>query len=100
LLRAIALNVDMGRCVYCHGVVTRDEDSCYNCGDSVRRPKIAVSRRPLSGWINTAFIGSLGILAYFFFAEHLLSLPATVAISSALLMIRILIEWLANRSSH
>jgi recombinational DNA repair protein RecR len=93
--------VDMGRCVYCHSVVTRDEDHCYMCGDSVRQhTTTAVKRRPASAWTNTVFIASLAFTAYYFFAEHKLSLPLTLAISSTLLLVRILVEWLANKNSN
>ena len=66
--RVIALNVDMGRCVYCYSVITKHEDSCYVCGDSVpNQTKVAVERRPVSGWTNTVFIASLAFTAYCFF---------------------------------
>jgi hypothetical protein len=91
----------MGRCVYCHSVVTKEEDHCYVCGDTVP-PYIkgAVKRRPVSGWTNTIFLASLGFLGYRFFAEHKLSLPVTLAISSALLLLRLVAEWFANRKSN
>jgi len=89
----------MGRCVYCHSVVAKEEDFCYTCGDSVpKEPKVAVRRQPVSGWINLAFLASLAFTFYCFFAEHALSLPVTLVISSALLLLRILAERLPHRN--
>ena len=91
----------MGRCVYCHSVVTRHEDYCYICGDSVPKQKItAVRRRPVSALTNTVFLASLAFTFYSFFATHKLSLPVTLAISGSLLLLRVLGERLANRNSN
>jgi hypothetical protein len=96
-----ALNEDMGRCIYCHSVVTKEEDYCYVCGDSVpKQTKATVKHRPVSALTNTVFLASLAFTAYRFFAQHKLSLPVTLAISSALLLIRIVAERLANRNSN
>ncbi|HTB18859.1 MAG TPA: hypothetical protein VK708_12120 [Bryobacteraceae bacterium] len=90
----------MGRCVYCHGVVTREEDYCYICGDSVPKQKDkAVQRRPVSAWTNTVFLASLAFTAYCFLAAHKLSLQMTLAISATLLLVRIVAEKFANRTS-
>jgi hypothetical protein len=90
----------MGRCVYCHSVVTRDEDFCYICGDSVPKQKTtAVRPRPVSALTNMVFLASLGFTAYCFFAAHKLSLPMTLTISGSLLLLRILGERLVNRNS-
>jgi hypothetical protein len=90
----------MGRCVYCHSVVTKDEDYCYVCGDSVpKQVKAVVRRQPVSTLTNLVFLGSLAFTFYGFFAVHKLSLTMTLVISSALLLIRILAERLANKSS-
>jgi hypothetical protein len=90
----------MGRCIYCHSVVTKDEDSCYICGDPgpKRTKAMAAKQRPVSALTNLVFLASLAFTAYCFFAEHKLSLPTTLAISSALLLIRILAEKLVNRN--
>jgi len=80
-------------------VVTKDEDYCYICGYSVpREPKAAVRRQPVSGLTNLVFLASLAFTFYCFFAEHKLSLTLTLVISSALLLIRILAERLANKN--
>jgi len=82
-------------------VVTSDEDHCYLCGASMPRiTKRVANRRPVSAWTNLVFILSLGFTAYCFFAEHKLSLPLTIAISSTLLLLRILAEQLANRHAE
>ena len=92
--------MDMGRCTYCHSVVTKEEDYCYVCGDTVpKEPKAALKRRPVSGFTNLVFLASLAFTFYCFFGEHKLSLTATLLISSALLLIRILAEKLANQNS-
>lgn len=97
----VALNVDMGRCIYCHSVITKDEDSCYVCGDSVpQHAKAMVKRRPVSALTNVVFLASLAFSAYCFFGLHKLSLPMALAISSTLLLIRILAERLASRKSN
>jgi hypothetical protein len=82
-------------------VVTKDEDSCYVCGDSVpRQGKTAVvNRAPVSALTNTVFLAGLAYTAYSFFGPHKLPLPVTVAISSSLLLIRILAQRIANRKS-
>jgi hypothetical protein len=97
----IALNVDMGRCVYCHSVVTKNEDQCYVCGDTVPqriKGQVAVRSRPVSGWTNVIFLVSLAFTAYCFFGPYRLSLPVTITISCALLALRILAERVVNRS--
>lgn len=90
----------MGRCVYCHSVVTKDEDHCYTCGDRVpqQTKPVAVKQSPVSALTNLVFLASLGFTAYCFFGEHKLSLPVTLTISSALLLIRILAERLVNKN--
>ncbi len=97
----VALNVDMGRCIYCHSVVTKDEDSCYVCGDSVPRQSKAavVNRPPVSGLTNAVFVAGLACTAYGFFGPHRPPLPVTVAISSSLLLVRIFAQRMARRKS-
>jgi hypothetical protein len=91
----------MGRCVYCHSVITRHEDFCYICGDSVpKQKKREVQRRQVSVWTNLVFLASLAFTAYCFFAEHKLSLPVTLAVSASLLLARIFAERLVNRNSN
>jgi hypothetical protein len=91
----------MGRCVYCHSVVTKDEDSCYVCGDKVPKyATAAVKRAPVTALTNVVFLASLAFTGYCFFAEHKLSLAMTLAISSVLLLIRIFAERLANKNSN
>jgi len=81
--------------------MTRDEDQCYICGDSVpRRLKEAAKRRAVSPLTNVVFLASLAFTAYCFFAEHKLSLPMTLAISCTLLLIRIVAERLANKNAN
>jgi hypothetical protein len=89
----------MGRCIYCHSVITKNEDSCLVCGDAVPRrfkAQVAAQSRPVSGWTNMIFLASLGFTAYCFFGAHTLTLPVTIAISSALLLLRILAERIAK----
>jgi hypothetical protein len=88
----------MGRCVYCHSVVTKYEDSCYVCGDRVPKQAKAAAKRPVSALTNIVFLVSLAFTAYCFLAEHKLSLPTTLAISSTLLLIRFLAERLAKKN--
>jgi hypothetical protein len=91
--------MDMGRCIYCHSVVTRDDDYCYVCGDTFpKQARAAVRRRPVSALTNLVFLASLSFTAYCFLAEHKLSLPMTLAVSSALLLLRILAERLVNKN--
>jgi hypothetical protein len=65
-----------------------------------KQPKMVVKRQPVSAWTNLVFLASLAFTAYCFFAEHKLSLPVTLAISSGLLLVRILAERLANRKTQ
>ncbi len=89
----------MGRCIWCHSVVMKDEDYCYVCGDNVTKDgKVVVKRRPVSAFTNLVFLASLAFTAYCFFAVHKLSLPVTLAISCTLLLIRILAERLASKN--
>ena len=88
----------MGRCVYCHSVVTKDEECCYVCGDRVPKVKAAVKRRPVSPLTNIVFLASLAFTAYCFFGEHKFSLPVTLEISATLLLIRFFAEKLANKN--
>ena len=93
--------MDMGRCIYCHSVMTREEEQCYICGDSVpKRLQAAVKRPPVSAMTNVVFLASLGFTAYCFFGEHKLSLPVTLAISSILLLVRIIAEQIAKKNAH
>ncbi|HTW67884.1 MAG TPA: hypothetical protein VME17_24890 [Bryobacteraceae bacterium] len=80
-------------------MVTKDDDYCYICGDSFQKQaKVAVKRRPVSALTNLVFLISLGFTAYCFLAEHKLSLPMTLAVSSALLLLRILAEHFVNKN--
>lgn len=97
----------MGRCVYCHSVVTRDDDFCYVCGDDLRglnrlrrHTAAAVQPRPLSGWTNLVFVASLGFTAYCFLAEHKLSLLVTLGVSCGLLALRVGAEYLVKKNSN
>ena len=93
--------MDMGRCIWCHSVVARTDKQCYVCGDTL--PKyvgFAEKHRPVSALTNLVFLASLAFTAYCFFAERKLSLPLTLTISSALLLIRILAERLVNKNSN
>ena len=75
----------MGRCIYCHSVMTREEEQSYICGDSgPKRLQVAVKRQAVSPMTNVVFVASLAFTAYCFFGEHKLSLPVTLAISSTL----------------
>jgi hypothetical protein len=70
------------------------------CGDNTPHYKTAVKRRPVSAWTNLVFLASLGFTAYCFFGEPKLSLTVTLAISSALLLMRIVAERLVNRNQN
>lgn len=93
----------MGRCIYCHSVVTKDEDQCYVCGDTVPqriKARIAAQSRPVSGLTNVIFLASLAFTAYCFFGAHKLTLPSTIAASCTLLLLRIIAERLVNRNAN
>lgn len=90
----------MGRCIWCHGIVKRTDEYCYICGDSLPKQASSVEKhRQVSALTNIVFVGSLTFTAYCFFAEHKLSLPVTLTVSSALLLMRILAERLVNKTS-
>jgi hypothetical protein len=87
--------------MYCHSVVTKEEDYCYICGDPITQQTSAITkRRPVSAMTNAVFLASLAFTAYCFFGPHKLSLPVTLSISSSLLLIRIVAERLANRNPN
>jgi hypothetical protein len=91
----------MGRCLYCHSMIGKDDVICYTCGDRVpKQERSTVQHRPVSPLTNLVFLASLAFTAYCFFGEPKLSLPVTLAISSALLLIRILAERLVNKNPH
>ena len=90
----------MRRCLYCHALIAKHEDHCYICGDQVPKlNKTIAKQRPVSVWTNVIFIASLAFTAYCFFGQHTLSLPVTLAISSTLLLLRILAEQFSDRGS-
>jgi hypothetical protein len=90
----------MGRCIWCYGIVKRTDEYCYICGDSLPKHASSVEKhRPVSALTNIVFVASLTFTAYCFFAEHKLSLPVTLTVSSALLLMRILAERLVNKTS-
>ncbi len=91
----------MDRCIWCHGVVAKTDKQCYVCGDRLQKyVSFAEKRRPVSTLTNIVFLASLAFTAYCFFAEPKLSLPVTLTISSALLLIRIAAERLINKNSN
>jgi len=101
LPRAKASNVNVGRCIRCYAVIAKSDHRCYVCGDQLPKyAKAVLKRQPVSTLTNLVFLASLLFAAYCFFAEHKLSLPAIVAISSALLLLRILAEQVANKNSR
>lgn len=89
----------MSRCIYCHSLIGKDEDHCYVCGDKVpEHLKTKIKRRPpVSALTNVIFLASLAFTAFCFFAEHKLSLPVTIGISSGLVLLRIGAERLAKK---
>jgi hypothetical protein len=91
----------MSRCIYCHGLIGKDEDNCYVCGDKVPEHLRVKARRrqPVTGLTNVIFLVSLAFTAFCFFAEHKLSLPVTIGISSALVLLRLGAERLAAKKS-
>lgn len=90
----------MARCLYCYNIVTAKDDYCYHCGDRVPKFADVAKRRPVSGWTNLVFVGSLAFTGYCFLAEHKLSLPLTIAVSCTLLLLRVLAEYIAGRDSN
>jgi len=82
-------------------VVSREEVQCYVCGDSVpKRLHAAVKRQPVSPTTNAVFMASLAFTAYCFFGEHKPSWPVTLAISSTLLLVRIVAERIAKKNAN
>ena len=82
-------------------MVTKEEDYCYICGESVpQRPTTVVRSQPVSGLTNAMFLASLAFTAYCFFGQHKLTLPVTLGISCSLLLIRFLAERMAGKNSN
>jgi hypothetical protein len=90
----------MARCIYCYNILTAKDDYCYHCGDRVPKFADVTERRPVSGWTNLVFLGSLAFTAYCFFAAHKLSLPLAILVSGMLLALRLLAEYVVNRKSN
>lgn len=95
----------MQRCLYCHGAIAKNEDYCHFCGDRSPKqakatpatPKTTAVSKPAKGSAvsnatNVVFGVSLAVTAYCFFVEHSLSLPIAIAMSSTLVVIRLLAE--------
>ncbi len=89
----------MARCIYCYNILTAKDDYCYHCGDRVPKFADKAKRRPVSGWTNLVFLGSLAFTAYCFFAAHKLSMPVAIAVSVTLLGLRLLAEYLVKNDS-
>ena len=80
-------------------MVGKDDEYCYICGDPVpKQDRTPLKHRSVSPFTNLVFLASLGFTAYCFFGEPKLSLPVTLVISSALLLIRILADQLVNKN--
>jgi hypothetical protein len=62
--------------------------------------KTGVKRSPVSPFTNLVFMTSIAFTAYCFLGEHKFSLPVTLAISSTLLLVRIIAERLASKNSN
>ncbi len=77
----------------CFAVVTRNDESCYICGDNLlNRTKLFWRRRPVSNLTNAVFLISLAFTAYCYFGPRHLSLPVALLSSFTLLLLRILLE--------
>jgi hypothetical protein len=81
--------------------MTKEEEQCYICGDTVpKRLHAPVKRQAVSPLTNVVFLASLAFTAYCFFGEHKLSLPMTLAISSTLVLVRIVAERIAKKNAN
>jgi hypothetical protein len=81
--------------------MTKEEEECYICGDTVpKRLQKTVKRQPVSPTTNVVFLASLAFTAFCFFGEHKLSLPVTLAISSTLVLVRIVAERIAKKNAN
>lgn len=93
------LNVDMGRCVWCHGVVTRNDDHCYVCGDSVpKHVKFVAHKGPAHTLMNVIFVSVLAFSVYCFLSDRKLYMLISFGLACTLLLARIVMERLANRN--
>jgi hypothetical protein len=79
--------------------MTDKEEQCSFCGDQLcKKPhsRATAHTRTVSGWTNTVFLAALGFTAYWFFIEQKVTLPVALAISCALILLRILAEWVVQ----
>jgi hypothetical protein len=89
----------MTRCLSCDGIVTKHESVCYSCGQRI--PKELRQRptaRPASLLSNLVFLASLGFAAYSFLSGQKLFLEVSLAVSGALLLLK-LVDFLLPRDS-
>jgi len=90
----------MGRCNNCFAVVKKQDHCCYICGDRIQRSNsLAANRKPISLASNLLFLASLGFSFYSFFAQEKLSLAVSLAISTTLLLLRILADRMTKPDS-
>lgn len=84
-------NLVMARCLYCNGVVTRYDSTCYTCGDKVPKAiRLPLSSRPISTLSNMMFIASLGLTAFSFFSSHEVPLGVSIAVSGIFLLLKVI----------
>ena len=79
----------MGRCLYCYGIVTKQDEVCYCCGEGLPKRAKAAAAKPVSGLSNMLFVASLSLMAFSVFSSHRLPLSASLAISGVFLVLRI-----------
>ena len=84
----------MPRCANCYGVVTKEDDICYSCGDMVPkeiRDAMKVKQPiPISKFSNILFIASLGLTAFSFLSPFRLPLLISLSLSVLLFALRFL----------
>jgi hypothetical protein len=79
----------MGRCLYCYGVVTKQDAVCYTCGEGLPKRAKAAIAKPISALSNMLFVASLSLMAFSFFSSHRLPLTASLAVSGVFLVLRL-----------
>jgi hypothetical protein len=89
----------MPRCASCNGVVTKHDVVCYGCGDPIPRVKRPWQPKRISKISNIAFFASLGLTAFCFLLPGRMSLTVSIALSSLLLIVRMIADRAANKNS-
>lgn len=79
--------------------MTKYDIVCYGCGDPVPKRQRPFQPKRISKVSNIAFIASLGLTAFSFLSPHKMSLWLSIALSAAILLVRIIADRVADKQA-